>query len=334
MRTEELDYDLPPELVAQRPVEPRDSARLLVVPAQGPLAHRRFHEIVDLIDPSDVVVLNDTRVRAARIHGRRPTGGRVELLILSPEADGSWLALARPARKLPAGATIELDGGACATIIEALGEGRVRVQVEAPDGLESLLERSGEMPLPPYIHEPLTDRDRYQTVYARATGSAAAPTAGLHFTPELLAAVEAKATVARVELQVGLDTFRPLTTEDLADHRMHSERYAVSEATRDLLERAVAEGRRIVAVGTTTVRVLETIADPSRPSSGRTEILIEPGHRFRLVGALVTNFHLPRSTLMALVMAFGGIERVREAYAEAIEERYRFYSFGDAMLLT
>ena len=334
MRVEELAYDLPAELVAQTPVEPRDAARLLVVPRDGPFGHRRFAEIVDLIEPSDVVVVNDTRVRPARIFGRRPSGGRVELLVLSPEADGTWMALARPARKLPAGARIDLGDGAGAVVRENLGEGRVRLDVDAPGGLEALLERRGEMPLPPYIHEHLHHPDRYQTVYARSTGSAAAPTAGLHFTSELLAAVAAKATLVRVELQVGLDTFRPVVVDDLAAHPMHSERYSVAEESRALLDSAAAEGRRIVAVGTTTVRVLETIADPARPATGQTALLIEPGHRFRRAGAIVTNFHLPRSTLLALVMAFGGTDRVRAAYAEAIDRRYRFYSFGDAMMLT
>ncbi len=334
MRVDELDYDLPPELVAQRPAEPRDQARLLVVPPTGPFAHRRFSDLVELIEPSDVVVVNDTRVRRARIFGRRPSGGRIELLVLAPEADGSWSALARPARRLGPGTVVDLGGGASATVREALGGGRVRIAVEAPEGFEELLERQGEMPLPPYISEPLDRPDRYQTVYARRTGSAAAPTAGLHFTPALLAAVAAKATLARVELQVGLDTFRPVVVDELGAHPMHSERYIVADATRGLLDRAVAEGRRIVAIGTTTVRVLETIADSSLPSAGRTTLLIQPGHRFALVGALVTNFHLPRSTLIALVMAFGGVERVRAAYAEAIARRYRFYSFGDAMMLT
>lgn len=334
MRVDELDYDLPAELIAQTPVEPRDHSRLLVVPPSGPFEHRRFAEIVDLIEPSDVVVVNDTRVRRARIAGRRPSGGRVELLVLAPGVDGTWTALARPARKLVPGTRIDLTGGGAAIVVDALGEGRVRLRVDAPDGFEALLARQGEMPLPPYIRERPEDPERYQTVYARSTGSAAAPTAGLHFTPALLAAVATKATLARVELQVGLDTFRPVTADDLSSHPMHSELYVVSDGTRQLLDRASAAGRRIVAVGTTTVRVLETIADPARPSAGRTRLLIEPGHRFQRVGAVVTNFHLPRSTLIALVMAFGGVERVRAAYAEAIERRYRFYSFGDAMMLT
>jgi S-adenosylmethionine:tRNA ribosyltransferase-isomerase len=337
VRTDDLDYHLPPGLIAQTAAEPRDSARLLVYErATGAVRHRRFRDLLEELAPDDLVVLNDTRVLPVRVRARRESGGAVEVLLLEPQADGAWEALARPARRLRDGETVTA-GDLEITIERHLDEGRVLVR-PSPKGtvpLTDALERVGEMPLPPYIHERPTDPQRYQTVYARHPGSAAAPTAGLHFTHGLLEHVRARHQVVEVTLGVGLDTFRPVTEADLDDHPMHSEAYAVTPAVADTVEGALAAGRRVVAVGTTTVRVLETVwAGPERgPLEGRTRLLIEPGHRFRAVGGLVTNFHLPRSTLLALVMAFAGADEVRGLYRTAVEEKYRFYSFGDAMLL-
>ena len=344
MRTDDLDYHLPPALIAQTAAEPRDSARLLVYDrSAAAVRHRRFRDLVDELRPDDLVVLNDTRVLPVRVRARRESGGAAEVLLLEPQADGTWEALARPARRLRDGETVTA-GELAITIERHLDEGRVIVRPHVmgpgpaspgPGSLAAALERVGEMPLPPYIHERPADPQRYQTVYARHPGSAAAPTAGLHFTPELLDALRARHEVVEVTLGVGLDTFRPVTEDDLDDHPMHSEAYAVTPAAADAIDAALGADRRIVAVGTTTVRVLETVWGGAErgPLEGRTRLLIEPGHRFRAVGALVTNFHLPRSTLLALVMAFAGTDEVRSLYRLAVEERYRFYSFGDAMLL-
>jgi S-adenosylmethionine:tRNA ribosyltransferase-isomerase len=303
-----LDYELPPELIAQHPAEPRDASRLLVYDrASAAVRHRTFAELPEELQ-GELVVVNDTRVVPARIPIDSPRG---EVLLLERLPDGTWEALARPTRRLRAGSRygpIEL--------LEHLGEGRWRLRLDG--------EPAGQAPLPPYITEPLADRSRYQTVYAREPGSAAAPTAGLHFTQELLARLDP----ARVTLHVGLDTFRPVTEDRLEEHRIHGERYEVEPGVWERIRAA----ERILAVGTTTVRVLETLARGA-PLAGRTELFVTPGFEFRRVDALLTNFHLPRSTLLALVMAFAGIEETRRLYRLAIEERYRFYSFGDAMLL-
>jgi S-adenosylmethionine:tRNA ribosyltransferase-isomerase len=308
MKSSELDYDLPPELIAQHPAERRDESRLLVYDrALRRVRHRRFGDLPGEIGDA-LVVVNDTRVVPARIPIDRPKG---EVLLLEALGEGEWEALARPTRRLRAGRAygpVEL--------LEHLGEGRWRVRLDG--------EPAGETPLPPYITEPLVDPERYQTVYAREAGSAAAPTAGLHFTPELLARLH----VERVTLHVGLDTFRPVAADDLAEHRLHGERYSVTAAASERIRTAP----RVVAVGTTTVRVLETLARGA-PLEGRTELFVTPGFEFCRVDALLTNFHLPRSTLLALVMAFAGVEETRELYGLAIAERYRFYSFGDAMLV-
>jgi S-adenosylmethionine:tRNA ribosyltransferase-isomerase len=312
MRTSELDYDLPPELIAQRPLERRDDSRLLVADrASGEVAHRRFRDLRSVLPEGALVVVNDTRVIPARLRVRRETGGEAEVLLLEPAGDVLWEALARPTRRLRAGARL-----GPVELVEHLGGGRWLVRLEGSP--------AGEAPLPPYITEPLADAERYQTVYADESGSAAAPTAGLHFTPELLAGLD----VERVTLHVGLDTFRPVTVEDLADHEIHSERYRVEPAA----WKRIREAEHVVAVGTTTVRVLESLARDA-PLEGRTSLFVTPGFEFRRVNALVTNFHLPRSTLLALVMAFAGVEETRRLYRLAVEERYRFYSFGDAMLL-
>jgi S-adenosylmethionine:tRNA ribosyltransferase-isomerase len=308
MDLDELDYDLPPELIAQHPAERRDASRLPVYDrATGATRHRVFAELEQELH-GELVVVNDTRVVPARIPIERPRG---EVLLLERVAGTEWEALARPTRRLKAGETYGE-----VTLLEHLGEGRWRVRLAG--------EPHGLTPLPPYITEPLTDPSRYQTVYADEAGSAAAPTAGLHFTPELLARLD----VARVTLHVGLDTFRPVSEPTLEEHRIHGERYEVETSEWERIERA----ERVLAVGTTTVRTLETVARTGE-LAGRTELFITPGFEFRRVDALLTNFHLPKSTLLALVMAFAGIEETRRLYATAVAERYRFYSFGDAMLI-
>jgi S-adenosylmethionine:tRNA ribosyltransferase-isomerase len=308
METSELDYDLPSELIAQHPAERRDASRLLVYDRlRDEVRHRVFSELREELS-NELVVVNDTRVLAARLPIERPRG---EVLLLEPLGDGVWEALARPTRRLRAGSRygdIEL--------LEHVGEGRWRVRLHG--------EPAGETPLPPYIVEPLADPSRYQTVYAHEAGSAAAPTAGLHFTPELLARLD----IERVTLHVGLDTFRPVAVDDLAEHELHGERYEVRPERWERIRAA----ERVLAVGTTTVRVLETLARGA-PIVGRTSLFITPGFEFRRVDALLTNFHLPRSTLLALVMAFAGVEQTRRLYEVAVAERYRFYSFGDAMLI-
>jgi S-adenosylmethionine:tRNA ribosyltransferase-isomerase len=312
MDVSELDYELPHELVAQSPAARRDESRLLVYDrATGAVRHYRFADLPDELR-DELVVVNDTRVVPARIPLRRAGGGEAEVLLLEPlDEDGLWEGLARPSRRLRRGERL-----GPVELVEPLGEGRWRLRL--------LGEPRGETPLPPYIEEPLADPERYQTVYSRDAGSAAAPTAGLHFTPELLSRLD----VERVTLHVGLDTFRPLSVERLEEHRLHGERYRVESAA---WERILAAGR-VLAVGTTTVRVLETLARGA-PLEGRTDLFVTPGFAFRRVDALLTNFHLPRSTLLALVMAFAGVEETRRLYRLAIEERYRFYSFGDAMLV-
>jgi S-adenosylmethionine:tRNA ribosyltransferase-isomerase len=310
MKLSELDYSLPPELIAQRPLKRRDDSRLLVYDrASGEVRHGRFSELPDELEPDELVVVNDTRVIPARIRIDQPRG---EVLLLERIGqNGLWEGLARPTKRLRAGrryGPVEL--------VEHLGEGRWLLRLEG--------EPAGEMPLPPYITETLAEPERYQTVYAREEGSAAAPTAGLHFTPELLE----RLAVERVTLHVGLDTFRPVTADELERHGLHSERYDVSAAAWERIRAAP----RVLAVGTTTVRVLESLARGA-PLRGRTDLFVTPGFEFRRVDSLLTNFHLPRSTLLALVMAFCGIEETRRLYRLAVEERYRFYSFGDAMLV-
>jgi S-adenosylmethionine:tRNA ribosyltransferase-isomerase len=311
MRSSELEYDLPPELIAQHPAERRDASRLLVYErGSGEVRHRVFADLP--AEWSGLAVVNDTRVVPARLALERPGGGAAEVLLLERTGeDGVWEGLARPTRRLRPGQRL-----GPVELLEHLGEGRWRLRLQG--------EPAGETPLPPYITEPLADPGRYQTVYARESGSAAAPTAGLHFTPELLARLD----VERVTLHVGLDTFRPVAADDLAEHRLHGERYEVAPPAWERIRAA----DRVLAVGTTTVRTLETVARGA-PLAGRTELFVTPGFEFRRVDALLTNFHLPRSTLLALVMAFAGIEETRRLYRLAVEERYRFYSFGDAMLI-
>jgi len=313
MKAADLDYALPPELIAQRPLARRDGSRLLVYErASGAVEHRRFDALPDELLPETLTVVNDTRVIPARLRLERPGGRDAEVLLLERLGqNGLWEGLARPSRKLKAGQRL-----GPVELVEPLGEGRWRLRLEG--------EPAGEAPLPPYIHEPLADAERYQTVYAEQEGSAAAPTAGLHFTREVLERLD----VERVTLHVGLDTFRPVSVADLAEHELHSERYEVSERAWERIRDAPC----VLAVGTTTVRVLESLARGA-PLEGRSELFVLPGFEFRRVDALLTNFHLPRSTLLALVMAFAGVEETRRLYRLAIEELYRFYSFGDAMLL-
>ena len=312
MDTARLEYDLPGELVAQTPTERRDESRLLVYRrSTGIVEHRRFSDLPEVLS-DELVVVNDTRVVPARLRLRRETGGSVELLLLEHRSgNGVWEGLARPSKRLRVGERL-----GPAELLEPLGDGRWLLRLEG--------EPAGETPLPPYIPEPLSDAERYQTVYATEPGSAAAPTAGLHFTPELIARLRP----ATVTLHVGLDTFRPVTAERLEEHELHGERYEVTRGEWERIEGA----ERVLAVGTTTVRVLETVARTGA-LAGRTSLFVTPGFEFRRVDALLTNFHLPRSTLLALVMAFVGIEKTRELYRVAIDQRYRFYSFGDAMLV-
>ena len=312
MKASELDYELPPDLIAQTPLERRDDSRLLVYDRRsGDVMHERFRDLPKLLAAGSLVVVNDTRVLPARLQVRRPGGGEAEVLLLERVGGNVWEALARPTRRLRTGMRL-----GAVELIEHLGEGRWHIRLEG--------EPTGEAPLPPYITEPLADPERYQTVFSAEVGSAAAPTAGLHFTRELLDRLD----VERVTLHVGLDTFRPVTAETLEEHKLHSERYAVSAEAWSRIEAAA----HVTAVGTTSVRVLESLARGA-PLTGRTSLFVAPGFEFRRVNALVTNFHLPRSTLLALVMGFAGIEETRRLYRLAIEQRYRFYSFGDAMLI-
>jgi len=350
--TSDYDYDLPEALVAHAPLERRDASRLLVLDrASGAFAHRKFRGWPALLRRGDVVVLNDTRVVPARLLGRkRGSGGRVELLLVRPDADVdasgalcgpadalSWVCLGQASKGLRPGAVVELEGGS-ATVLSALGEGELRVRFQTEGSVGELLEKSGKVPLPPYVaREPTADdRTRYQTVYARADGSVAAPTAGLHLTAETVAELEARGVERRfVTLDVGPGTFLPVRGEDESTHRMHRERYHVPQETAAEVNRARGEGRRIVAVGTTVVRTLESAVDGGtvRAGTGSSQLFIRPPYPFQVVDALLTNFHLPRSTLLMLVAAFAGRDRVLAAYRAAVAERYRFFSYGDAMFI-
>ncbi len=342
MRTSEFDYHLPPELIAQTPMEPRDHSRMMVVSrADGSIQHRHFYDLPEYLRPGDVLVFNDSRVVPARLYGRRAgTGGKVELLLLERLSPGVWRALVKPGRRMQPGAAFQVPGDGAGISGEVL-----RVE---PDGArvvrlagEEHLDRLGVIPLPPYIHEPLRDSERYQTVYARVKGSIAAPTAGLHFTLELLQRLDSMGVeLAFVTLHVGWGTFKPVKVEDISQHQLHAEYWELGQEAAEAINRARREGRRVITIGTTAVRLLEHAASLCReegaalsPGSGWADLFILPGHRFRAVDALVTNFHLPRSTLLMLVCAFAGRDLVFSAYREAVEQRYRFYSFGDCMLI-
>ena len=338
MLTRDFDYHLPAASIAQEPAA-RGESRLLVLDRQGPERHARVRDLPRLLCPGDLLVLNDTRVIPARLFGRRAGGGgRMELLLVEKASDREWIALVRPGKRARPGTAIELAPNLDAEVIDREEEGRYRLRFSEP--VEPHLERLGHVPLPPYIHRPDTaaDRERYQTVYARSPGAIAAPTAGLHFTEELLREIEAAGIgIARVTLHVGTGTFKPVTAERVEEHRMDSERYEIGEEAAAAIRHARERGARMVAVGTTVVRTLESAAlagdGEVRAGRGATELFITPGFRFQVVDALLTNFHLPRSTLLMLVSAFAGRERVLAAYEEAIREGYRFYSYGDAMLM-
>ena len=339
MKLSDFDYDLPEHFIAQEPVEPRDSSRLMVLNrADGSITHAVFREIGKFLKAGDLLVANQTRVLPARLFARKiPTGGKVEILLLRREAPAQWQALVR-GRGLVAGKQLELQNGLTAEIIAVL-DGPVR-RIRFSRLLDDALMRLGQVPLPPYIHRPLENPERYQTVFARELGSAAAPTAGLHFTPELLKSLQEQGIgFATVTLHVGLDTFAPVKEEDPREHKIHTEWCEVSEETAEQINRTRAAGGRIVAVGTTTVRTLETAAMHAPAGkvvsawSGDTDLFILPGFRFRVTDAMVTNFHLPKSTLLMLVSAFAGRERILHAYEIAKQEGYRFFSFGDAMLI-
>jgi S-adenosylmethionine:tRNA ribosyltransferase-isomerase len=356
MKTAEFDYHLPKELIAQSPIEPRDASRLMVLDRQtGAIEHQIFRDLADYLEADDVLICNESRVVPARLFGHKvPTGGKVELLLVAKRGERVWEALTK-GRKVRAGTRIELnrDGNEeiVGEVIGQAGEGARLIEFEVP--IEPLLDELGVVPLPPYIHEPLEEPERYQTIYARIKGSVAAPTAGLHFTPELMKDLQAKGVeFAFVTLHIGLDTFRPVKTENVEDHPMHSEYCQLSPEVAEQINCAKVNGRRIIAVGTTSVRVLETASRTNskiqtskpksdlrpetcdlRPFTGWTDLFIYPGYQFRAVDALITNFHLPRSTLLMLVAAFAGKELIDRAYREAIQRRYRFYSFGDVMLI-
>ncbi len=337
MKTSDFDYDLPEFFIAQTPIEPRDTSRLMVLHRDtGQIEHRIFREIAAYLHPNDVLVLNQTRVIPARIYARKPTGGRVELLLLRRRDERSWEALVG-GKGLSVGKPLQVENGPRAEIAEVLNGSERLIRFDQP--IEPFFPRVGNVPLPPYIHEKLTDPERYQTVYAREPGSAAAPTAGLHFTPRLLGELESKGiTLAYVTLHVGLDTFAPVTEENPEQHKIHTEWCELPAETAQLINRAREKGGRIIAVGTTSVRTLESAARAAGAGkvgaySGPTDLFILPGFRFRLVDALITNFHLPKSTLLMLVSAFATREAILTAYESAKREGYRFYSFGDSMLI-
>ena len=340
MKTDDFDFYLPEELIAQTPLEKRDSSRLLVLDKKtGEINHRHFTDIIDYMEEGDTLVLNDTKVMPARLYGvKEETLAVVEVLLLKDEGDNVWECLTKPAKRIKEGTIVSFgDGKLKAECIEVLDEGIRRFKLNYKGILYEILDELGEMPLPPYIHEKLKDKDRYQTVYAKNIGSAAAPTAGLHFTNDLLEKVKSKGVnIAYITLHVGLGTFRPVNVEDVTKHKMHSEYYVMSEEVASLLNKTRKAGHKIIAVGTTSTRTLETIASlygEFKACSGWTDIFIYPGYKFKGIDYLITNFHLPKSTLVMLVSALAGKENIMKAYADAVKERYRFFSFGDSMLI-
>ena len=341
MKTSDFYYDLPPELIAQTPLEKRDESRLLCLDkATGEWSHHHFYELPDFLRPGDCLILNNSRVLPARLLGRRlPGGGACEVLLLQDKGDKVWECLVRPGKHLREGARVSFgDGELTAEIAEVLPDGNRLVRFDYEGIFLEVLERLGKMPLPPYIKEELQDQERYQTVYSKVNGSAAAPTAGLHFTPELLERIAAKGVgVGYVTLHVGLGTFRPVKEDEIEQHDMHSEYCTIPQETADLINRTKANGGRVICVGTTSCRTIESWAGEDgtmTATGGWTNIYIYPGYRFKVMDALVTNFHLPESTLIMLVSALAGREHVLAAYAEAVRERYRFFSFGDAMFIS
>ena len=341
MKTKDFYYDLPEELIAQTPVEPRDASRLMTLDkTTGAIGHYHFRDIVDLLREGDCLILNDSRVLPARIYGvKEDTGAHVEFLLLENKGNDRWEALAGPGKKARKGSRFTFgDGLLRCEVVDVLPDGNRLIQFQYEGVFFNLLDQIGQMPLPPYIKEKLQDRERYQTVYSREVGSAAAPTAGLHFTPELLERVKAKGVkLGFVTLHVGLGTFRPVSAEDIQDHKMHAEHYHMPEETADLINETKEKGGRVIAVGTTSCRTIESVAQKEgrfTESEGWTDIFLYPGYQFKGLDGLITNFHLPESTLIMLVSALAGREHVLHAYEVAVQEKYRFFSFGDAMFIS
>ncbi len=340
MKTSDFYYDLPEELIAQDPLEERSSSKLMVLDRlSGQIEHKIFKDILDELHPEDCLVINDTKVIPARLHGaKEDTGAHVEVLLLKRKSDSVWETLVRPGKKARPGARISFgDGLLVGEVLDVVEEGNRLIRFEYEGIFEEVLDQLGEMPLPPYITHKLQDKNRYQTVYAKHEGSAAAPTAGLHFTEELLQKIQEKGIrIARVTLHVGLGTFRPVKVEDVNDHHMHSEFYMVSQEAADIINETKRNGGRVISVGTTSTRTLESVADENgwiKETSGWTEIFIYPGYKFKCIDALITNFHLPESTLLMLVSALADKEKILNAYETAVSECYRFFSFGDAMFI-
>ncbi len=340
MKTSDFYYDLPEELIAQDPLANRSDSRLMVLDKEnGAVSHHVFREIVDYLNPGDCLVINDTKVIPARLIGEREgTGAKIEVLLLKRKTGDVWETLVKPGRKAKPGTRIQFGGGLLVgEVMDIVDEGNRLIRFEFEGIFEEILDQLGQMPLPPYITHQLKDKDRYNTVYATHSGSAAAPTAGLHFTPELLKTIEEKGIdIARVTLHVGLGTFRPVKVDDVENHHMHSEFYMIDEEAAEKINRAKENGKRVICVGTTSCRTIESAADENgrlKPCSGWTEIFIYPGYQFKILDCLITNFHLPESTLIMLVSALAGKENVLAAYEEAVKERYRFFSFGDAMFI-
>lgn len=339
MNVSDFYYDLPEELIAQTPIEKRDESRLMVLNRKDQsIEHKQFKDIIDYLEPGDCLVRNNTKVIPARLYGKKATGAKIEFLLLNQIEGDIWESIVRPGHKLKPGTEVEFgDGLLKATVLDIMPGGTRKVEFKYEGIFNEILDKIGLMPLPPYIHESLKDKDRYQTVYARYEGSAAAPTAGLHFTPELFEKLKQKGVeVANVTLHVGIGTFRPVKVENVEEHHMHSEHYYIKQEDVDKINNAKKNGKRVIAIGTTSCRVLETIADEKgmvKPTEGDTQIFIYPGYKFKCLDGLITNFHLPESTLIMLVSALAGKEYIMKAYNEAVKERYRFFSFGDAMFI-
>ncbi len=339
MNVSDFYYDLPEELIAQTPIEKRDESRLMVLNREDQsIEHKKFKDIIDYLEPGDCLVRNNTKVIPARLYGKKATGAKIEFLLLNQIEGDIWESIVRPGHKLKPGTEVEFgDGLLKATVLDIMPGGTRKVEFKYDGIFNEILDKIGLMPLPPYIHESLKDNDRYQTVYARYEGSAAAPTAGLHFTPELFEKLKQKGVeVANVTLHVGIGTFRPVKVENVEEHHMHSEHYYIKQEDVDKINNAKKNGKRVIGVGTTSCRVLETIADEKgfvKPTEGDTQIFIYPGYKFKCLDGLITNFHLPESTLIMLVSALAGKEYIMRAYNEAVKERYRFFSFGDAMFI-
>ena len=339
MNVSDFYYDLPEELIAQTPIEKRDESRLMVLNRdKQTIEHKTFKDIIDYLEPGDCLVRNNTKVIPARLYGKKATGAKIEFLLLNRIEGDIWECIVRPGHKLKPGTEVEFGEGILkGTVLDIMPGGTRKVEFKYEGIFNEILDQIGLMPLPPYIHESLKDKDRYQTVYAKYDGSAAAPTAGLHFTPELFEKIKAKGIeVANVTLHVGIGTFRPVKVENVEEHHMHSEHFYIKQEDVDKINTAKKNGKRVIAVGTTSCRVLETIADENgmvRATEGDTQIFIYPGYKYKCLDGLVTNFHLPESTLIMLVSALAGRDYIMKAYNEAVKERYRFFSFGDAMLI-